>query len=428
MDVDTLEPGVDFAERIHSAVAAADVLLVVIGRGWLDARNLDGERRLDDRADWVRLEVAVALSGEPVVIPVLVGGATMPRREQLPPDLAPLARRNAVRLVDADWRSDVARLNAALRRIVDPVPEPAAAPVPPPAPPRLMEAERQAGAAPIPVAATALALAGAAALLVGTLVQVDFWAHPGGGGDRPGLGYFSSVAPMGLVVAALGALALSYVRGRARLGTGLLLGFALAGAVRHASLLGIWSETAREESSTWSRGAALALIGCLLLVAAATIRLLADPERSDAGVPWLPVALVLGGAALVLVGTIIPFNDGQVSTGRGRGALIDRESGWWAVETVGAAALAVVASLFLGRSRTVARGVLIGIGTFLTLLWAARYIGFVAWQPDEVSSVAAGGFVGLAGGVAILLGGLLAPPTERGGRLASARPAEEVPR
>jgi hypothetical protein len=76
----------------------------------------------------------------------------------------------------------------------------------------------------------------------------------------------------------------------------------------------------------------------------------------------------------------------------------------------------------------VARGVLIGIGTFLTLLWAARYIGFVAWQPDEVSSVAAGGFVGLAGGVAILLGGLLAPPTERGGRLASARPAEEVPR
>jgi hypothetical protein len=407
MDVDTLEPGADFAERIHSAVAAADVLLVVIGRDWLEARNLDGGRRLDDRADWVRLEVAVALSGEPVVIPVLVGGAAMPKREQLPPDLAPLARRNAVRLVDADWRSDVERLNAALRRIVDPVAEPA----PPP--------EEQARPASVPVAATALALAGAVALLVGTLMQVDFWAHPEIRGDRPGLGYFSSVAPMGLVVAVLGALALSYVRGTARLGTGLFLGFALAGAVRHASLLGIWSETAREESSTWSRGAALALIGCLLLVAAAIVRLLADPERSDAGVAWLPVVLVLGGAALVLVGTIIPFNDGPGPSASGRGALIDRESGWWAVETVGAAALAVVASFFLGSRRVVARGVLIGIGTFLTLLWAGRYIGFVAWQTDEVSSVAAGGFVGLAGGVAILLGGLLARPTDRRGRLTS---------
>jgi hypothetical protein len=252
-------------------------------------------------------------------------------------------------------------------------------------------------------------------------MQVDFWAHPEIRGDRPGLGYFSSIAPMGLAVAALGALALSYVRGAARIGTGLLLGFALAGAVRHASLLGIWSETAREESSTWSRGAALALIGCLLLAAAAVVRLLADPERAHAGIAWLPVALVVGGAALVLVGTVIPFNDGPGPTANGRGALIDRESGWWAVETVGAAALAVIASFFLDSRREAARGVLIGLGTFLTLLWAGRYIAFVAWQTDEVSSVAAGGFVGLAGGVAILLGGLLARPSER------RFPAEEVP-
>ena len=130
MDVDTLEPGVDFVERINSAVGAADALLVVVGRGWLNAKNLDGERRLDDPKDFVRLEVGTALSGDPVVIPVLVGGATMPQEEELPPELAKLARRNAVTLSDADWRVSMERLLAALRRIVDPVAEPPPTPIP----------------------------------------------------------------------------------------------------------------------------------------------------------------------------------------------------------------------------------------------------------------------------------------------------------
>ena len=53
---------------------------------------------------------------------------------------------------------------------------------------------------------------------------------------------------------------------------------------------------------------------------------------------------------------------------------------------------------------------LIGIGTFLVLLFAGRYIGYVWWQPNDISEVAAGGFVGLAGGAAILAGGLVARP------------------
>lgn len=110
MDVDTLEPGVDFVERIRSAVGSADALLVVIGRGWLNAESQNGERRLDDPGDFVRLEIGIALRGDPVVVPVLVGGATMPAEDELPPDLALLARRNAVTLADADWRSGLARL------------------------------------------------------------------------------------------------------------------------------------------------------------------------------------------------------------------------------------------------------------------------------------------------------------------------------
>ena len=418
MDVDTLEPGVDFVERLHSAVGTADAVLVVIGRGWLGAKNLDGERRLDDPEDFVRLEVGLALTGEPVVIPVLVGGATMPGEDELPPELAPLARRNALTMIDADWRSGLSRLVAALRRIVDPQPEPgstaavapkeetveqraepAAEPQPQPAP----------APARVPLIATALALAGAAGLLIGTFMQVDVWAHPGGAGDRDGLGFFSSFAPMGLVVGALGALALSYSRGAARIATGLFLGFALGGVARYLSLVGIWRLDEPADSS-WSRGAALALVGSLLLVAAAVVRLLADREEAGGRVPILPVALVIGGAALVVAGTVLPFNDGPTPTASGQTAIADRHDGWDAVEPIGAAILAVGAAFLLGRMRSAASGALIGLGTFLVLLFAARYIGFPWFQPDEISSIAVGGFVGLAGGIAILAGGFVALP------------------
>lgn len=419
MDVDTLEPGVDFVERLHTAVGTADAVLVVIGRGWANAKDLDGGRRLDDPEDFVRLEVGLALTGEPIVIPVLVGGATMPTEDDLPPELVQLARRNALTMIDADWRSGLARLVAALRRILDPIPEPGAtAEVPPTTPEADEGGEQETAPAPVPVPvsgqvpvlATALALAGAAGLLIGTFMQVDFWAHPGGGTRWANLGYFSSLAPMGLVVGALGSLGLSYSRSTARFATGLFLGFALAGVVRYVSLLGTWNKTDAVEDSSWPRGAALALVGCLLLVAAAVVRLLADREEAGGTAGALPVALVIAGAVLVVAGTVLPFNDGPVPKSNDQTTIVSRDGGWWAVETIGAALLAVGASFLLGRMRSVASGVLIGIGTFLVLLFAGRYIGYPWWQPDDISHVAVGGFVGLAGGAAILAGGLVARP------------------
>ena len=72
MDVDTLEPGVDFVEAIEQAVGSCEVLIVIIGREWLTIKHPDGHRRLDDPADFVRLEVESALGRKIRVIPVLV--------------------------------------------------------------------------------------------------------------------------------------------------------------------------------------------------------------------------------------------------------------------------------------------------------------------------------------------------------------------
>jgi hypothetical protein len=50
------------------------------------------------------------------VIPVLVGGARMPRKEDLPEPLAPLSRRNAIELSEARFHADVDRLIEAMEK------------------------------------------------------------------------------------------------------------------------------------------------------------------------------------------------------------------------------------------------------------------------------------------------------------------------
>ncbi|HEY0999870.1 MAG TPA: hypothetical protein VGD83_09545 [Streptosporangiaceae bacterium] len=64
MDVDTIEPGVDFAEEISRAVAACQVLVAVVGPAWLTATDKRGRRRLDDPGDFVRLEIETAGRGD----------------------------------------------------------------------------------------------------------------------------------------------------------------------------------------------------------------------------------------------------------------------------------------------------------------------------------------------------------------------------
>jgi hypothetical protein len=109
MDISAIEPGVDFVTAIERAVAACEVVLVVIGRHWLNCHH-DGQRRLDNPNDFVRLEIAAALSRNVFVLPVLVEGATVPREQDLPDNLKALARRNALELSNARWEFDVGRL------------------------------------------------------------------------------------------------------------------------------------------------------------------------------------------------------------------------------------------------------------------------------------------------------------------------------
>jgi hypothetical protein len=110
MDIETIRPGVDFVEAISQAVESCNMLLAIIAPDWLQAETRSGERRLDDPQDFVRIELVSALSRGIRVIPVLVGGATMPTADDLPGVLQALARRQAHELSDTRWDYDCQRL------------------------------------------------------------------------------------------------------------------------------------------------------------------------------------------------------------------------------------------------------------------------------------------------------------------------------
>jgi hypothetical protein len=116
-DVDTLEPGQDFVDAINRRLGECQVLLAIIGREWLDARDATGRRRLDQENDYVRLEISAALNrSQLLVVPVLVEGMTMPNAQDIPASLRPLTRRHAISLRDETWDSDVDRLVAAITK------------------------------------------------------------------------------------------------------------------------------------------------------------------------------------------------------------------------------------------------------------------------------------------------------------------------
>jgi hypothetical protein len=116
MDVDAIPFGANFVEVINKEIAKSHTLLVIIGRTWLDARSDDGQRLLDNPADFVRLEIVAALKLHVNVIPILVDGAKIPPADRLPEELRELATCHALDLRNATFKVDMNRLVGELKK------------------------------------------------------------------------------------------------------------------------------------------------------------------------------------------------------------------------------------------------------------------------------------------------------------------------
>jgi len=118
MDLDRTAAGESLEQAINQNVRSCDAVIAVIGKQWLARTEGGAPSSLEDPKDLVRLEIHAALEQKLRLIPVLVGGASMPTSEDLPAALASLARRQPLVLTEATFKDDVESLIAALTRMM----------------------------------------------------------------------------------------------------------------------------------------------------------------------------------------------------------------------------------------------------------------------------------------------------------------------
>ena len=113
MDVQDIRPGQDFTQAIQETLAKCHVLIAIIGPNWLETLR----RRDPAQEDFVQDEIVEALRRNMTVIPVLVEGAKMPQPGDLPTNLQPLSRHQAVEIRDSRFDDDFAQLTNVLRTV-----------------------------------------------------------------------------------------------------------------------------------------------------------------------------------------------------------------------------------------------------------------------------------------------------------------------
>ena len=94
MDIDAIEFGEDYRDKIHQALGQTDFLLVLIGPRWLGP-TAGGRNRINDATDPVRMEVERALEVGLRVVPILLESTPMPSPGELPESLGRLPYLNA---------------------------------------------------------------------------------------------------------------------------------------------------------------------------------------------------------------------------------------------------------------------------------------------------------------------------------------------
>jgi hypothetical protein len=113
-DVSTIGGGEDFAQRIASEIGNSDAALVFIGDKWLEPTPPGGQPRIFEPNDYVRAELRAVLSRPLLIVPVLVGGARMPKQEQLPQDVSAITVKNALPLRHESFDDDTENIVAAV--------------------------------------------------------------------------------------------------------------------------------------------------------------------------------------------------------------------------------------------------------------------------------------------------------------------------
>jgi len=116
LDVASVGVGQPWSTAFTAYLDTAAAVIVLIGRTWL-VSSPSAEAPLQETGEFVIEEVAAALRRDVPVIPVLLDGAAMPSRSQLPLTVQALTDRQAFTLDSSRWQRDVDRLATALESV-----------------------------------------------------------------------------------------------------------------------------------------------------------------------------------------------------------------------------------------------------------------------------------------------------------------------
>ncbi len=117
VDIEKLEPGVDFTEALAKSLDSCDILLAIIGTEWAGRADSHNITRINKPDDWVRIELETALKRNIRLIPVLVSGASLPTVNEIPESLLPLLKRQTIELSNKRWKYDTEQLINFLERL-----------------------------------------------------------------------------------------------------------------------------------------------------------------------------------------------------------------------------------------------------------------------------------------------------------------------
>jgi hypothetical protein len=111
LDVDRLVGGVRFHSHIREALKGVTVVLVIIGPSWTRLTEEGKQKaKLQNPADYLRLEVEQALESSISLIPIRIAGADLPRAPEVPKSLRGLLKINMLELRPDHYGDDLRRL------------------------------------------------------------------------------------------------------------------------------------------------------------------------------------------------------------------------------------------------------------------------------------------------------------------------------
>lgn len=114
-DFNTIKPGDDYRKVINGALKKCHVLLVIIGKNWVNSIDENGLQRLENPEDLLRIEIETALTRNIRVIPILFDNITMPSKTLLPESLWPLTLRQSLSVSETNFDYDIKHLAEAIK-------------------------------------------------------------------------------------------------------------------------------------------------------------------------------------------------------------------------------------------------------------------------------------------------------------------------